>query len=613
MAVTKRGSVQLTWNSSDTISWPAGTIAGDLAIVWSDWPHSGPTGSGWNYVNYATWWKRLTSSDIALGGPGTIPGRLKGVLVVSGARGLGKSTAKRGATVTEYGGAVLVEGWTRYWTDASGLGPSNSYKLNSAVRGYQDQWCAWWLITGNPTGYRDIDYDGDSWGYRGYEILPIKPPNAPTIVSPVGEVDITQPIHFQWVHNSDEEQAVRQIRVKKTADASWSYVLANGTIGSDVSAGQVATDNNTALLNVGQTISQEYTYQVCTANQSSTMSGWSPAVTFLPVTPPTVVPTLTTVAGSLIAAVSWVPTTPRGSQTAWQVAIAPNGTNASHAVWMSPVTQGLATATVSDALSTWVNGGSYQAWVRVQQTGGVWSQWTASTAKTVSWTTPATPSSLTVVDGHPPTATISGVVSGASLIEMQFTTNGTDWENVGTLELPATTEQMRLPQSKYGVPVKYRVRAWKNSVEGVPLPSEWRESDWYTLKDRAAYLIDPVDGSYLRVGVTSDGNRTVVQGVTVTYGLGAKSPRVDKTAPAGQSGSTILSTFSAEERDVLVSWLTTKRSWYFRWNPESGTDWVYRDAGMTLMTLSDSAQINRLLQVADDSRSISFSWVEVSE
>lgn len=608
MAVTQRGDVQLAWNAAGALAWPAGTVAGDLAVIWSDWPLSGPGGGGWSYLNSATWWKRLTAADIAAGGPGVVAGKLRGLVVLAGSRGIGAVTSQRGAKVTEAGGGVLVEGWTDYWTKAVGLGPAAN-RLGSDIRGYQNQWCAWWLLVGVSTGYRAVDYDGDSMGYRAYELLPIKAPDAPTVIGPSGDVDITQPVTIHWAHNSDEDQALYQIRIRKSADSTWQYVQANGTLGG---LAQIASSVQQATINAGLT-SEALVYQVSTGNLGSLTSDWSALTTIIPVTPPSVVPVLTTTPESTAVAVSWSSTTPRGLQTAWQAAVAPAGATPAQAVWTSPVTAGTSTATQSPPLATWTNGGSYQAWVRVQQTGGTWSQWTPSTVKTVSWTPPTAPTSITVTDGSPLTITVGGIVSTASILEVQSSPDGVEWSTVRRMDLPNAVETVPNPLAAYDVPTRYRARILAPSAEGVDLPSAWITAVAPVAStDVDAYLVDCDD--WLRVTVTASGQRAVAQGLSVTYGLGASGPSVDRTPTAGQTGTTTVRVDDVLSREILIDWLTTRDSWWLRWSPEVGkADYPARHGEPpTRMALSAQVQISRWA-VFYQAREITWSWVEVKE
>lgn len=244
MAVALVGHQQLAWSYSPLV-WPSGTAAGHVAVVWCDWSDDGPSQSDWREVRQATWWRTLDDAAVAAG-PGAWAGKLRGLAVVSGCRGVGSVSSQRGVTISEAGGALLTEGWSGYWPDASGLGPSTD-RLGNAIQARQDQWCAWWLRTGLAVGYQAVAKDSAAWGYRSFELLPMKGPDAPTLLEPSGQVDATQPVTFRWRHNSSSGLAQDgfKLRTKPSSSGTWQYLTSSGALNASEQPVSSSADNLT--------------------------------------------------------------------------------------------------------------------------------------------------------------------------------------------------------------------------------------------------------------------------------------------------------------------------------------------------------------------------------
>ena len=612
MAVGIRGSTQLSWvSTSGALTLPAGTTAGDLAVVFCDWPTSGdagPAASGWRPVKQATWWKLLTAADVS-GGLGVWNGRLLGLVVFTGARDINNVSSRRGVRLTEAGAVLLVEGWTDYYTAASTMNPATN-RLGSAVKGYRDQYLAWWAVTGLAVGDQSIAYDSNSMGYRAFEVRPAKAPDAPTPTGPSGQVDSTGAVTLTWSPTAPQEGF--KVRAKPSSSGTWQYLTSGGAL--NASEQLVTSAVSSLTCPVGTFTSVPWDWAVSTQN-SGNWSAYSASAQFTPTSPPSAAVTLTTTAGSLSAGISWTPTTPTGAETAWQAAILPAALafSTDAAVWMSPVTAGTATATTVPAQSTWTNGGSYRAWVRVQQTGGMWSAWTSSTAQTISWTPPPAPGSIVVADsageGQPLTVTIATIPTSSVSLEVESSPDQVEWVDLATVALPNATEVVPNPVAPYLVAQFYRTRVWA-TVSGVLVPSAWVVSTAVATTDQGAYLVDPDDVTdYLHVELYQDSPRALVQGVTVAYGLGSDRPMTTRTPPAGEAGSTTLATLTAAKRAAVVTWLSTRDSWLFRWPPESAGSAV-EDSAPTLMALADRVSWTRFLQRPRQERFVSFDWVE---
>ena len=336
-------------------------------------------------------------------------------------------------------------------------------------------------------------------------------------------------------------------------------------------------------------------------------------LTFTPTAPPSVVVTLTTGAGDLSPLVSWVPTTPAGSQIAWEARIALSGQPASAAVWptVPTVNSGAATQTVCPPRGDWTNGGSYVAWVRIQQTGGLWSAWTASAAQPISWTPPPAPSSVVAAAGEPPTVTVYGIPAGSSVLTVQMSTG----DPVLTLVSPGSTVVALSPLHPYGAARTYRARI-EQVIDGVSLPSAWVYSSSVTSTDMKSYLADVDSPSdCIQVGVREDSSHTLVQGVMVSYPLAdvtqdAPLPITQKTPPAGWAGGMTLLCRNQAQRDQAIAWLSTRKRWWVRWSPDRDPDTGMVDEPPICMTLADEMQKKRFAQASSTLRGITFDWVQ---
>ena len=618
MAVALRGHQQLSWNSSTPAQWPTGTVAGDLAIVWSAWPSLGPARAGWSFVQFDTWWKILTAADV-VNGPGAVGGRLWGLVVLSGARGVGKATSQRGVTVREAGGALLVEGWTRYWTGASGIGPHTN-RLGSDIMGYHDQWCAWWFVQAPTKGFRQIDYDGDSWGYRAFEILPVKAPAAPVLTGSSGMVDNTQPIPLMWSPDGDSDGY--RIRLRPSGSATWQYLTAVGAL----SATQVSvTSSATATAIAVGTITGEWEWSAATSLNGLWSDYTTPALKVLPATPPTPAPVLATTFGNLAGEFTWTATTPEGQQTAYQVACsaatipgppvsgAPANSDLSTygAFWMSHILPGAAVRTMTDPLEV-PNGTEIEGWVRIQQTGGLWSKWVSAGKKTLAWTAPTPPTSVTGVDGAPLTVTVTGIVPTAAQLEVESSKDsGLTWGAMAIRQLPNSSESLVDPLTGYGESRTYRARI-RVLTQGVLLPSVWVASAPVVSTDRNGYLVDPTNSlNYLPIWVREDGTRTVQQGVHVFLGIGDTRPSVDFTPAWGEAGTTVLAADGVAYRTALIKWLTEMPSWIMRWPPETVSGATIESMPTTRMSKGDGVEFQRLAQAAVSLRNLTLKWTEI--
>lgn len=437
MAVALRGYTQGTTQSSGSVSiaWPAGTASGDLAVlVAQDHSTNGPQVSGWTAIGRGVWYKRVTSSDIA--SPLPVKGKTTFLQTFTGADRIGSWRNNEGLTLTKAGAALFVDGWGP--SRVSTVDPGSTDRLGNQIRLVTDNTPnAVWFRTATTTGYKALQDHDDDCSYVSYEILPTAGPNAPTLNTPASGayVDNGSPIVFSWIHqsNSGATQEAAQVRIRQTGTGTWYYLKSDGTLTTTVTTLTQAANSATLNSSVLSTGVGTYDFQVATQD-FGVLGPFSSTRVFTPVIPPVVNSiTVTSTFGSLTPTIAWTRTANLGSPEAWQVRIAAStDSTPDNPIWDSGVTSGSATATLAPALTDWVNAQPLYAWVRVAQTGGLWSPWTKDDATfTVSWTPPAAPATITpanVADG-PVQVTVAGIPVGySSYLEMSY--DGQSWTPV---------------------------------------------------------------------------------------------------------------------------------------------------------------------------------------
>ena len=155
----------------------------------------------------------------------------------------------------------------------------------------------------------------------------------------------------------------------------------------------------------------------------------------------------------------------------------------------------------------------------------------------------------------------------------------------------------------------YRARSYA-VVDGVRLASAWVTSSEMASSDRGAYLVGD-DGAWLAVDLYDDASRTVVQGVSVSYGLGSTTARVDRTVAAGERGSSSIDTETAADRAAVVEWLTTRDQWTIRWFVERDPSGAWTAVADTRMGLASPVGVSRWDQLAITERNVAFDWVTI--
>ena len=592
-----------------TVAWPSGAAAGQVAVL----NLGGTTTSkrvapdGWLLAKHTpstdSYWRVVTAADLAAAV--AVTAYVAHLTCYSGAGRVGAVTdlgnVSPGVTTTVSGAAAHI--WGR---GKSTLTPSGSLGSDLINAAYNKRRYNCWAVLGTTPGWYGLT------GFNGtdsnsFEIVPIAGPGAPTITSPASgsTVSASAALTVSWVHNSAQSGAQEQYRITSVIGGVTNYLTAAGTWTTTATA--VSSSAQTATISAGQlTSGTNYTLTVETYEAGT----WSPVsqVTISAITPPTVTSvTGSSAAGSLVAVVTWAAST-TGGQVAYQVRVCP-AADASPAspVWDSGIIPGTATTDTTDPLSTWVNGGSYKAWVRVQQPG-LWSAWVASSAFAVSWTAPATPTAVTLAQGSPPQVTVTGIAAGMDALEVSSSPDGTTWTVIATIASPGATATVPMPLAPYGVAWWYRARVM-DTVSGVPLWSAYRTTTSAVAStDTGAYLVADDGSSWLAVCIDEDRQRTRAQDFVVSYGLGATRPRVDRSEPAGWVGSEMIWCSTRTEKDTILAWIDAHPVWIWRWPADrAGT---YADGGLTRASLADRASTARIHQAGRPDRDLLIAWVE---
>ena len=244
--------------------------------------------------------------------------------------------------------------------------------------------------------------------------------------------------------------------------------------------------------------------------------------------------------------------------------IIPEGSTAP--VWDSGIRAGTPAPVEAANTAPWVNGQTLRAHVEVWQTGAVNKVQADDATFTVSWTPPATPT-VTAVDGAPPVVTVAGLTSG-HLVTVEMLAGGV-WRPLTVRTAAGATLEVEAPLAAGAV--TFRARQG-DVVDGVPMQSAWAESAQITVSanDRA-YLVDDADRStYLVIEQhqDTDQRRTIVQGVSTFYGLGATSARVEQTPAAGQAGAFSVLVGTESDASDVWAWLEARDVFWFKQRPD---------------------------------------------
>ncbi len=627
MPVALRDSTQFTVQSSSsaTLALPPGTAAGDVLICWcEDGRYNRPADtSGWYASAHrfgACWWRVVTAADVTAGSVALL-GEVTGLVSVTGCRGIGVRRDGKGVTVSETGAAVIVTAFRP--PPASTVDPSGN-RLDSVVE-HEDWPHSWWLLTGGTAGsFLGLSGTNGDASYYAWELLPKVGPNPPTLSTPLAGAEVEAGINhtLTWVHNSTSgaTQTGYRIRYREVGvTAYWLYVDAYGF--GDVVEHNITSSVSSATVDSSVfTTGKNWEWAVATQDEG-TWSSYSASQSFWSRPAPTVDSvTVAAPAEDLTPVVSATWTMGYGTVAWWRVwvTLSTAATYDDAPLYDSGVmayagsADHVVAATDADGALRWTNGGTYKAWVQVGQQGGLYSDPTGDDVSfTVSWTPPAAPGSVTVIDGTPPRVLIETVPTGCG-IEVQWTENpGAGWVHLSSVALADADEEVAAPLAPYGVGVWARARSVE-TIDGQPIASAWTTSAATVTTDAGAYLVSDDGADWLAVRLSGDDDRRPMQGVSVTVGHGATTARVQSTAAAGWMGTVTLSTRSDSERAEVVEWLTTRPAWWLRWPPERSAFGAMArvDRGATRMAEMVTPGESRIGDGPLSDRRITFGWVE---
>lgn len=606
MAVSLVGSTALAYVSSgsSSVAIPSAAVAGQLAVLVADHGEPGygrpADTSGW--TQYDMLWTRTITAADKTAGSYAVRGRLTGMLVLSGAGGVYR-TSQQATVRCPTSGAVVVLAWTDDW-DTSSLAPSTG-RVGSVVTDPDSSHLhAAFYVASAGDRYVGVTSTASNVNYWAWSFSPTAAPSAPTLVSPAAgaQVSTASPATFAWVADGAQDGYELSQRV---GSGSWYYLTSSGTWTTTPT--QVASAAQTATTADAMS-SASYEWRMRTS-VAGTWSALSSSRTFAAVAPPTVTGvTVASPAGDLTPVISWTAAAGAGSLTAWQAAVSASAGAPESALWSSQVTLGTGT-TIGVPAQEWTNGATCKAWVRVQQAGSLWSAWVSQTF-TVAWTPPAAPSSVVAANqaGGPLIVTVSGIPTGCG-VTLQGTVDLNTWTDVVSRDIPGSTLAQAVPLADWGVPVTYRARTY-TLVDGIRVYSTWMQSAAVASTDTGQYLVSDDGLDYLPAHLASDPVRKRAQGFMVSYGLSATSARVDRTPPMGEYGTTILATLTGAERRALIAWIDAHDVWWLRWGVE-GVGASCESVPATRMTISDPSEWVRFVDTSSSAiRTLPIPWVE---
>ena len=337
-------------------------------------------------------------------------------------------------------------------------------------------------------------------------------------------------------------------------------------------------------------------------------SSYSAERAFSPIAPPTVTSvTVSAPAEDLSPTVSWAATAGYGVIEAHQVWITPAASTSPEqgTLWTSGVIAGAVSPDSAPSSVAWTNGQSLKAWVRATQTGGVTAT-LASAAFAVTWTAPAIPTVTVHVDGPWPEVTVSGVASGRTVVVEQRL-DGVTWTPLTTrVAAGSSIVGIASPLAATGSLVAFRA-CQATTVDGVQMWSNWSSTVTTTDYPQGCWLVDDSDrSSYLEVELHEVGDRTLTQGVSVTYGLGATGPSRQMTPVVGWRGRDVYRTDTVAIREALVAWLDTHDVFWLLQHPDEGQ--ALRP--LRVMRAAEQSVARHLQHSASAIQYLTLDWVE---
>lgn len=484
------------WGSS-IAPLPAGWAAGQLAVLievvpafafqlpsapdgWTPQaatPVSQVAGIAWTWLRVSR--RVLATGDTAPPAPADTQGWSGRILVdQGGAPSIRVTTGAARVSIRE-GGSGAVVGITGQPTDPAGSGVS--WLSGRAVINPTSWWGPSLYVS---VGTTDEGTAGSaSVPGLGIEFLPPVGPRSPNLLAPAAgdEINASATTDWVWQHvaaRAGGRQGGWSWRI--TSPTGWLYwSVATGSLTATPTVNPGADSSFQlppgALSNLGTP--RSWTVQTIEA-LDGLVSPWAPERTVTPVAPPSLTVTVSSPPGDLSPTITGVPVITRPSSTViasqWQVRDT-GGT----VIWDSGVIGGATVIHNVPANLPWVNGASYTAWGRVQQTGGAWSAWTSSAPFVVTWTPPATPVVVAVPVPGGAQVTITELAAGADYTLWSSTDDGLTWSYVHSGVAPTSGIVKLVDPLVIRGPMRWSVIQYVD-MDGVHLPSERGVSDAIT-------------------------------------------------------------------------------------------------------------------------------------
>ena len=574
VTVELRGVRQGLLSPGSVVAWPAGTAAGDLAalrVITDGLAGGAPGGPGWIPAPGGRWWRRLSAADVAA--PLPVSGAGFMLAVFSGAGSIGRTSAQSGLTVGVPGSAVWIVGSR----STAGVAPDTYRRAPEWAAA--DGWTYAQFVVPAAPGWVQLPGAPAESVFQSLEVVPLGAPLAPVVLSPTAgqRFGAADPIRVSWVPDPQAPQAGWRVTVSDGAFAPrWADAAGHLVEGDEL---VVTSDVPEVTVLPGQVSFTDpgpntVPLTVAVSTQTAT-GGWGEFATVqVWVDRPPGVSGVEVIAPpeDLTPTITWSSGAGHGSLTAWRVWLSPEGGGPLAApVWDSGIVQGSATSVTAPASAPWVNAQSLEAWVMVWQTGGVSARASSVEAFAVTWTAPAAAPTVSVdADATPVAVTVTGLEVG-DVVQLEQEIGGA-WDALTVITATASSVTVSSPLASAGLPVRFQARRAGGVLDGVALFSTWAVSD-LVASSRAAgcMLVDDGDRTAcLPVELLRDGGRSVVQGVSVSLGLGASSARIDMTPPAGQRGAIALRTMSEDSLAVLVAWLHARQVLWVVFPPDAG-------------------------------------------
>ena len=629
MTIALRGHSEITYTADGgiAVAWPSGTQAGDTAVMFT-----ATSGGRKPATNAPAGWKLLRSNsagEAIYGRLITTPADLAqsinmnavicGLAVLSGVKAFGKTSASGGVSLPAASGAMLTFGRknesspalnqpTGRIFDTDAINPKySSYKVKKKTHWRKRRYNAWLRVPG-VSGYVSVSSNADAMmsveltadvlpAVDAAAMTPTPLTPADDSTGPVGEVDFlwSNPTAYAealWSLHQVQLRVAGATRWGSVAGGTWTSTNADRTESESSATGSQTTSTLTTLP------AGSYEWRVRSQFASSIWSEWSAISSFTVVAPPAV--GAVTVASSLTPVASW--TVASGSQSYARVVIRDS---LGEEVYNSGL---IATALTSWTvpMQEWVNGGSYVAAVSIMSADGMQSSEVASAAFTVSWVPPTPPTALTLSDGRPPQAVISGLAD-AALLKLEWSTTA-GVIATGIWPVTAGVMSMKLPLLPYRVETV--VSASRSDADGLL----WSEAITasVTSNDTRAYLVDDEMVDWIEVTTSEDAGLTEAEAVSVSYPLGASEALVLRSDRAGDAGTVTLLARSRAEKQQIRQWLKDRGTFWMRWTPEKNLmlGGILEDAPPTRMAAVSTWSEARVKQSAIQHRTIPISWVE---